>query len=79
MCLLHSGSAEPQDVLGNRASILLEQGPCPVFAEPSKPELLDGIEGFHEPVSGRGHVLALAATKSARGILSVPRNPEVST
>eukprot|EP00969_Alexandrium_andersonii_P155742 6886101-Alexandrium_andersonii.AAC.1 len=59
--------------------MLLEQRPCPMFAEPSKPELLDGIKGFHEPVSGRGHILALAAPKGARGILGVPRNPEVPT
>eukprot|EP00969_Alexandrium_andersonii_P109617 4835366-Alexandrium_andersonii.AAC.1 len=66
-------------MLRSRSSILFEQGACPAFAEPRKPELLDGIKGVHESVSGRSHVLALAASQSARGILSVPRNPEVST
>eukprot|EP00969_Alexandrium_andersonii_P116308 5141931-Alexandrium_andersonii.AAC.1 len=49
--LLHSGRSEPRDILGGHPSILFEQGSCPVIAEPSKSELLDGPKCVQEPVS----------------------------
>eukprot|EP00969_Alexandrium_andersonii_P167293 7395143-Alexandrium_andersonii.AAC.1 len=42
--LSHGGRSEPQNILGRRSSVLLEQGACPVIAEPSKSELFDGLE-----------------------------------
>eukprot|EP00969_Alexandrium_andersonii_P126669 5597830-Alexandrium_andersonii.AAC.1 len=44
LCLLHSGSTKPQDILGSSPSIVLEQGRSLVFAEPSQLELSDSLK-----------------------------------